>query len=884
MTAKRLSISATIPWLLTAIALWLSSGALTTLSSDVAARRLAIAPSFLCLAGLLAAAAVLAAAPIRRRGETWLLYLSTAVLLPWWPFRVPTAVLVWSGPLRTWLWIVIAVSMAASAAHRVARSRHVGFDPMTDPRRAPAIAAALAAAAYLAGAWLVFPQLPAGDEPHYLVVTQSLLRDHDLKIENNHRRADYREYFGGDLRPDYLRRGTDGEIYSIHPVGLSAIVAPAYAVGGYPGVLIFLALMSAAATAITWIAVWRLTLDAAAAWFAWAAVSLSAPFFFQSFTVYPDAAGSAIVMMGLFALIAGGTWPARRLATVGVGLAALPWLHTRFAVLEAALLLLLVANIVRRRESAWRAAALLAAPLVGGLSWLGFFYVIYGTPNPAAPYNGYTQSTFSNLARGLPGLLFDQQFGLLPSAPVYLCAVLGMWTLLRRRPAVAVSTLTVVVPYVLAVAMYAMWWAGYSSPARFLVPISLPLAIPIGVWFSRVGSRSARMLACGGLLLSLLITATTAIVGRGTLLFNSRDGSSRLLLWMSPVVNVTAGLPSLFRTEPPRALADAAVWLTAIAILAGAGRRLDRRAVSAPALATVLALLAVVVSSAAISIVWRMNAARPLTAGTGGLALLHAYDPDAGQIAFRYAPLRRLPLADVPPTIALVNTTAHERGPDEPLIRASHLPAGTYDIEGRFARPTDGRLTVTVDPQLGPTYTWNVHSAGGRWRQSLSLPVSARELLVDGDDSTRTALQDVSIRATSITGSLHRLAAGESRHAVRYGTAVVFLMSGAAYVEPGGTWIVGGQEAEFVIAPDPGSGIKLFLRNAPVKNQVTLESGRWRQVLALEPREERLLELPVDPGSVGARLRVACSSGARPADIDKSDDTRLLGCWIETRE
>ena len=95
-------------------------------------------------------------------------------------------------------------------------------------------------------------------------------------------------------------------------------------------------------------------------------------------------------------------------------------------------------------------------PVVSVIAWFSFFYAIYGTPNPAAPYNGYTQSEVGNLARGVPGLLFDQQFGLLPNAPVYLCAILGFWTLLRRRLFVALATLLVVVPYATAVAMYAI--------------------------------------------------------------------------------------------------------------------------------------------------------------------------------------------------------------------------------------------------------------------------------------------------------------------------------------------------------------------------------------------------------------------------------------------
>jgi hypothetical protein len=155
--------------------------------------------------------------------------------------------------------------------------------------------------------------------------------------------------------------------------------------------------------------------------------------------------------------------------------------------------------------------------------------------------------------------------------------------------------------------------------------------------------------------------------------------------------------------------------------------------------------------------------------------------------------------------------------------------------------------------------------------------------LVDADSATRTALREVSIRAISVPGHQHRLATEEARHVVRYRAAVVFLMSGHAYVEPEGTWVAGGEEAAFVISPDPGAPISLFLRNAPVANQVTLESGAWREVLSLAPREERLIEVPIDPSGIGARLRVATTAGARPADVEQSDDRRLLGCWIETR-
>src|SRR5919201_4441008 len=36
---------------------------------------------------------------------------------------------------------------------------------------------------------------PTGDEPHYLIMTQSLLRDGDFDLRNNYEQKDYLEYY-----------------------------------------------------------------------------------------------------------------------------------------------------------------------------------------------------------------------------------------------------------------------------------------------------------------------------------------------------------------------------------------------------------------------------------------------------------------------------------------------------------------------------------------------------------------------------------------------------------------------------------------------------------------------------------------------------------------
>jgi hypothetical protein len=164
-------------------ALWVSFGTLTV----AGASRLGVLPSPWWL--LAAFAMMVVAALVAGSRRAVLLWLSVIVLLAWLPIPVPAATFMWTGPLRWAVWSALAVAVLTPAVVGVTQSG--GLTVLADPRRAPRVAAALAATVYLLAAWQVSPQLPAGDEPHYLVIAQSLLKDGDLKIENNHLRGDY---------------------------------------------------------------------------------------------------------------------------------------------------------------------------------------------------------------------------------------------------------------------------------------------------------------------------------------------------------------------------------------------------------------------------------------------------------------------------------------------------------------------------------------------------------------------------------------------------------------------------------------------------------------------------------------------------------------------
>jgi hypothetical protein len=863
-----------------AIGLWLSSGAMAFVSGDVHGTRVGVLPSPWWLVAALAISA-LAAIALHLLGQpATALWLAAVLIVPWLPVPLPAAAFIWSGPLR--MWIAALIVFAALAPIVAASARSGRLVVLMDPRRAPRIAAAIAAVLYVVTAWRIMPRLPGGDEPHYLMIAESLLRDGDLKIENNHLRGDYRDFVDVPLKPDYLRRGTNGEIYSIHAPGLPAVVAPVFALFGYPGVLVFLALVSAAATGVAWSTVWRITGDAAAGWFGWATVALSLPYLFQSFTAYPDGLGGALVMFGVFIAILGSGGSTRLLIAASAALALLPWLHTRFALTACALAVVIAARQWDAPDRLRRLVAFATIPLVGAVAWFGFFYVIYGTPNPAAPYNGNTQSGLGNIPRGVTGLLFDQQFGLLANAPVYACAVAGFLPLGRRHPRIAAELAFVIVPYTLAAAAFYMWWGGFSAPARFISSILLPLSIPAGAWFATRGT-AAKICAIGVLAISVLFTVTTAVVDRGALLYNVRDGSSLLLSWLVPMVDVPTGMPSLFQTGAVQAAIRAVVWLLAFAAAAGlVATIVARTRVTRAVIPIAAAFAAAAAAMLALSVVWRLNAAQPLTQGEAGPAVLRAIDGDARQIALQYRPFARLRAGAVPPLLPLLAPPVATPRADPPLASVSDAPAATYTIEATLTGDAR-RIGAGLDLLPAPMWTWDVSGIRGPWRETVTLPNDAHVFRVDAD-APSGAVQNLSIRAERRLASHERVTNRPGWRAARYGRATVFLLDGRAWIETGGSWIVGASYAEFAVVRDSGAPLQLFVRNAAVENIVTLDADAWHETLTLKPREERTLTIPIVPQRPGVVLRVAASTGTRPADVEEGNrDKRFLGCWIETR-
>src|SRR5919201_1845818 len=143
----------------------------------------------------------------------------------------------------SWLWLglTLAILVFSLAYRRRVHSRlFAGIPPC-------------AGALTLLALFIVLSSLkatPTGDEPHFLVMIQSLLHDGDFDLRNNYLNHDYFDYYPFSLYQHIIEEGTHW--YPIHSLGLPLLAAPWFAIGGRAGVVVMLALVTVLGLRLKW--------------------------------------------------------------------------------------------------------------------------------------------------------------------------------------------------------------------------------------------------------------------------------------------------------------------------------------------------------------------------------------------------------------------------------------------------------------------------------------------------------------------------------------------------------------------------------------------------------------------------------------------------------
>lgn len=387
--------------------------------------------------------------------------------------------------------------------------------------------------------WMWLSSSPQGDEAHFMVLTHSLVFDHDFDVGNNYKNGDYKEEFpppspgefrgypyasiqrdgiGGMPREPHVIRNYRGQLMTQHDMGTPLLLVPGYALDLREGALMTIALIAALGAA----AIFELALLLGASNFrALLTVALfcfTTPYYVYSQAALTDLSGAvAILWIALQFFRYRMQERNRYLLLSGILIAMLPWFNIRYWSLAGPAFLVLCAWLIRR-ESGRYGALIQKLGLVGipSLVSLGAFAaidkVLFNTyiPNAAMVFVGRSMPVFkAQPVRGFLGMMFDQSFGLIPTGPLYVAVAAGMIVLFWRDRWAFAALLLPGLGYLSFLSCNQFWSGGWCAPGRYILSAVLPMVPAAALVLNRKVRWLVVIFAAWSFFISIMFTVNS---------------------------------------------------------------------------------------------------------------------------------------------------------------------------------------------------------------------------------------------------------------------------------------------------------------------------------------------------------------------------------------
>ena len=404
----------------------------------------------------------------------------------------------------------------AGKPHARARSLVRGL-----PRFAPFL---IALAVYVGGFYWMDLR-PTGDEPHYLLVAESIAYDGDVELTNDYASTERTVRVAGfEIGPTFHANdhNDSGLLRPTHGVGLSALLAPAVAADGVRGAQFLMMLIAALFAYQLYRLLGDLGFRRRYKAMAWAATVFCLPIVAFTSQIYPEIPGALLVVIAFRVIVRGARSPAL-LALGSTAGAALVWLHVRYIPLAVAVFVGLAFSASFQGQTdvggvkqhgrlgklwAQATAALKHSVATLGSRWrtitlplvlpyfvsFGLFAVAfqhwYGSPLPNAPYalvieNSVGTGGWNFVYEYALSDLLQPTHGWIPYVPVHWIGLAALGCLLVRFGWAAAAGVVAATGYALVLASAAIP-LGWGMPARSLIIVIPFIAIPLALAIQHV--------------------------------------------------------------------------------------------------------------------------------------------------------------------------------------------------------------------------------------------------------------------------------------------------------------------------------------------------------------------------------------------------------------
>lgn len=424
-----------------------------------------------------------------------------------------------------------------------------------------------------------FPGMPStdGDEPHYLIIAQSLLKDGDLDVENNYLEQQYRPYYQLDIELPHMVEGRGGRMVSTHPAFLSMVVLPGFALFGFRGAAMTMIFFTSLAAALTFAIadrfIRRLTALGVVLF-----LFFTYPILFYSRLIYPETMALFLLPLGVMSCLRlkenGSLYFA---AVSGLSAGLLILFHPKFIALAIALLVLTL--MVSRSTGSVRPA--LWWWLAPAFFCLAGLLVITGLTYGPNLLSGLTASGGSRLMGGylgtnsvwgVVGMFLDRAWGLFIFAPIYMLFPHG---LAMNRGRLEWSRWWAFFPlaialHVLMMGIFQSWNGGACPVQRYLIPLSSLFVIGLALFADRCRLRAGQAVAAALALVQVITTVWAFRFIIGT--FGLEGGDNIFLEHFLGNSLITRVLLAIFPMYHPAGLMEIVLTLAWLALFAATVR------------------------------------------------------------------------------------------------------------------------------------------------------------------------------------------------------------------------------------------------------------------------------------------------------------------------
>lgn len=354
-----------------------------------------------------------------------------------------------------------------------------------------------------------------GDEPYYLLQTESILRDGDLDLRNQFQDSSRTLAARVGLGPQIGDPvGPAGEQYSRHEPFLAILLIPGTAIAGKLGAGLTLALFGCLLIRSTLRFLEEEGISRRTLVIVFGFLAFGPPILFYATRIWPEVPGAWFFVEALRGL------RSRRPLRFLPFLMALGLLKLRFLLIAVVLLAMFIWRL-RQWRPAVIAAALLLVPI-------GIVWSITGTP-----LNVHTEQELAlqeplKYLRGLSGSILDGGHGILFQGPFYILGVLALafWSRMPEGFRVGLAGASL---YLLFLFPREEWHGGWAPPLRYLVVLMPVLALGAAALLDR-WERPPLLLSIMGMVTAAQVIHGAAFPWR---LFHIANGENVMGEWLS---------------------------------------------------------------------------------------------------------------------------------------------------------------------------------------------------------------------------------------------------------------------------------------------------------------------------------------------------------------